>query len=471
MAIHDYPAAFLERHLEDAGDAKDTGGRSPFERDRDRILYSSAFRALAGKTQVVASTELGFLHNRLTHSQKVAQVGKALATRLTQSGALVDPVLVETACLAHDIGHPPFGHAGEEALNAVVEGFRTSHWEATNETREVDGQPVLPRPPIWDGFEGNAQNLRVLTRLATHKSWVRPGLHLTRASLLATTKYPWLRRPDVKDGRKWGAYAGDKTTLDWMLSAEVATDEGGLPAPMFEKQIMDWADDVTYAVHDVDDWYRLGCIPLHELFKFTYPYDQPAARHDATPELRAFLAWVGEKWKDSGREFDQEDVIRKLHLLTDCVHVIAPYDGTRGAKGLMEATVSDLICFFVDEVSFAGRGLAYDGRLVIDEDRVLLCNVLQELVWYYVINGPALASQQHGQQRIITKLTQWIHDDWERLLPRDRRDEIHGDEYLHGHNDVIRAIADHIASLTEPMALSLFGKLSGNALGAITDNV
>ncbi|MGZ6970509.1 MAG: HD domain-containing protein [Thermoanaerobaculia bacterium] len=108
-----YPATFGERHLQSAVSDPDTGGRSAFARDRDRILYSSAFRALGGKTQVVAATELGYMHNRLTHSLKVAQVGLRLASRLRSDGAAVDPDLVEAACLAHDIGHPPFGHAGE----------------------------------------------------------------------------------------------------------------------------------------------------------------------------------------------------------------------------------------------------------------------------------------------------------------------------------------------------------------------
>jgi dGTPase len=474
MSASPYPDDFFERHLGDALDAVDTGGRSPFERDRDRVLYSSAFRALAGKTQVVASTELGFLHNRLTHSLKVAQVGKALASRLAnQNGAKVDPVLVETACLAHDIGHPPFGHAGEVALDQVIEQFRRDAWEKKNTDREGAGQPVLEAPPVWDGFEGNAQNLRVLTRLATHKSYLQPGLHLTRASLLATTKYPWTRHPDLKGGKKWGAYEGDKDTLDWLILPEgVPVGDQGHPPPMFEKQIMDWADDVTYAVHDVDDWYRLGRIPLHDLFDFKHPHGHANAHHDATPELRAFLAWVAAKWKkEQDRDLDQEEVIRELHLLYDCVHVSAPYDATRDSKGLMEATVSDLICFFVDDVTFTGAGCGYDGKLVLPPQRRLLCDVLQELVWYYVIKGPALAAQQHGQQRIVTRLTEWIYEDWERLLPRDRLAEIEGEQDLPGHGDIIRAIADHVASLTEPMALSLYGKLSGNALGNITDSI
>lgn len=464
MATADYPSEFLERHLDVGAGPSESGGRSDFERDRDRILYSSAFRALGAKTQVVASTELGFLHNRLTHSLKVAQVGKALANRLSAAGAGVDPVLVETACLAHDIGHPPFGHAGEVALDLSIEERRRAAWESDNVARQEAGKEPIPKPEVWDGFEGNAQNLRVLTRLATHKAWEQPGLHLTRATLLATTKYPWTRSPAIKGGRKWGAYAGDMDALAWMLEHSPLR-EDGLPEEMFEKRLMDWADDVTYAVHDVDDWYRLGIIPLHDLFKFSLAYDNPAASDDATPELRRFVRWVEEKWGRQGRSLDRDDLIRRLHLLSDRVHVTEPFTGTRHSKGATEATVSDLISYFVDEVEFTGAGLLYDGEVVVGEDQRLLCDLLQELVWFYVIEGVGLASQQHGQQRIIAKLVQWIHEDHGRLLPRDRQEEVD----VHG--DLTRAIADHVASLTEPMAVSIFGKLSGNALGAVTDNI
>ena len=218
MAIGAYGDAFLERHQQAGIEDPDTGGRSPFARDRDRILYSSAFRALGGKTQVVASTELGYLHNRLTHSLKVAQIGRALAIRLGAEGSDIDADLVEAACLAHDIGHPPFGHAGEEALNHAVEGHRATAHMKSNADRVNVGHAAAPEPDLWDGFEGNAQNLRVVTRLATHRLWSPPGLHLTRATLAAMTKYPWLRTPEEHAGKKWGAYEGDREALSWTLA-------------------------------------------------------------------------------------------------------------------------------------------------------------------------------------------------------------------------------------------------------------
>jgi dGTPase len=444
MGLTDYSGALLERHEQGSFSDESGSGRSPFERDRDRILYSSAFRALAEKTQVVASSEIGYMHNRLTHSLKVAQVGRTIASRLVAEGALLDSTLVEAACLAHDIGHPPFGHIGEVALNEAVEIQR----------RGAGEEP----PNILDGFEGNAQSFRILTRLATHRIHRAPGLHLTRATLLAATKYPWPRGESGYEAKKWGAYRADEPALEWAL-----TDRPKDAIRTIEAELMDWADDVTYAVHDMEDWYRLGLIPLDAIFTFQLPPDHSRADRDENAELTQFLDWVLPRWTAQGKQADRGSLVRDMHILADKVSVVTPFDGTRECKGLLAATVSDLIAYFADHVTYEGRGIAYEGSLVVDPDRRVLCDLLKELVWYYVIERSALGAQQHGQKRIIRELVQWLHEDPDRLLPADRKSE------WQEQGDLTRAVADHVASLTEPMAVKLYGKLSGFDLGAITD--
>src|SRR5699024_1059020 len=251
---------------------------SDFERDRARILHSAALRRLAAKTQVVSPGDDDFIRNRLTHSLEVAQVGREFGRSLG-----CDPDVVDAACLSHDLGHPPFGHNGEKALNEAAADI--------------------------GGFEGNAQTLRLLTRLEPKKMTeddISAGLNLTRATLDAATKYPWTKSnaPLKKDGtptRKFGVYDDDVTVFTWFRQG-IETQRLSM-----EAQVMDLADDISYCVHDVEDGIVSGMFQLGwlshpeqraraiETTKQWYLPDTPAEVIDAAlSRLEATSTWVAD---------------------------------------------------------------------------------------------------------------------------------------------------------------------------------
>ena len=275
----------------------------------------------------------------------------------------VDPDVVEAAALAHDLGHPPFGHVAEELLDDLVKESGNS-----------------------DGFEGNPQSFRVVTKLALrHRDF--QGLNLTRATLNAILKYPWLRRTDGGlHERKWGAYSSELDEFSW--ARELST--SGVRSP--EAELMDWADDIAYSVHDLDDFYRAGLIPLDRLLT-------------DVGERRRFLESVQSRWKRQERRSDL-DVWDELAEAFDAManriwtahrHLDRPYTGVRDQRADLRSLTASLIRRYVTDAITLREPSSLTNRGVdITPEYEMEVKILKELTWEYVIDNPALATQQYG---------------------------------------------------------------------------
>jgi dGTPase len=421
--------------------------RTPSQRDRDRILYSSAFRRLGGITQVASPTELYPVHNRLIHSLKVAQVGRSLAVRLLNqpsNRALleriggVDPDVVEAAALAHDLGHPPFGHVAEDTLDDLL----------------VDGGSSNGVP---DGYNGNAQSFRIVTKLAVRYAAKRDselaGLNLSRATLNGIQKYPWLRGNQGLAHRKWGAYDSEDPDFAWTRSHMSPVLDG----KTIEAALMDWADDITYAVHDVEDFFRAGLIPLDRLTS-------------DSREQQRFLNWTVQSEKVRA---DEADGVLDALLGSVAVKpgVLDPFHGSRSDRAALRNLTSELISRYVsNSVTLLEDG---DGvRLEIAPHLEREVRAFKLLTWCYVIESPSLVTQRYGQRALITSLFQTFCDaastrtDWA-IFPEYFQEAI---EYANGDSKQIkRIVADLIASMSEAQVVAIHQRLTGQSLGSAMD--
>ena len=421
--------------------------RSEFQRDRDRVLYSDEFRRLSGVTQVVSATEGDVFHNRLTHSLKVAQVGRRMAERLIKESSqdLVkayggpDPDVVETAGLAHDLGHPPFGHGGEDVICTAMRDRN-----------------------LEEGFEGNPQSFRIVTRLAVrYADQIPPGLDLTRASLNAILKYPWLWKKGGDRGRKWGAYREDAGSFAW--AREGAGFQEGQRS--VEAELMDWADDITYAVHDMEDFYKAGLIPLEQLHGYG-SYGQNASM---TPEVER-VARAIHRGKPQIASSETELGERLVSLLDPgFAQLDAPFDGGGHQRDTLREAASGLITTFISAISLR-EPTEDDARTVKIEERARTdVALLKELTKHYVLEHPRMVSIRAGQRRMLAKLfrvyLEAIESRTDRelaLLPQATRDRLEiGDSPQ-------RLAADLLASMTERQVVQTYQRLMGLATSPVS---
>lgn len=394
--------------------------RTPFERDRSRIIHSAAFRRLQGKTQVFTTGEGDFFRTRLTHSLEVAQIGKGLALRL---GA--DPDLVEAVSLVHDIGHPPFGHAGENELNELMKNF--------------------------GGFEANAQNLRILTQLE-RKNSEYDGLNLTRAVIDGQLKY---KEPYAENREKF-VYEKDLKMVEWASeSAQAAVSRLDEKPQSFECKIMDWADEVAYAVHDLEDSIHAGYIDssafLESNRRTNAAIERCAGKFQLThPEItdifRGFKCEMQQidpyLFKDSLTASDKEKKSKRKELTSFLIHryIAGVRREERGA------------------VSNHPESYRYCFSMEVQTEHKVEVSFINIIIRKFVFESPQVrrleANGRHIVRSLFDKFTQG--DNAEYLLPDDWTEYF---EPNSSNTEKARVVSDYISGMTDNYARKTYAQL------------
>lgn len=454
--------------------------RHPFERDFDRLIHTGAFRRLQGTTGVVAAGEADHFRTRLTHTLEVAQLARRLGDRLGAS-----PDVCEAAAIMHDFGHAPFGHVGEEALCAALDAAAV-RWGLD--------------PDEVGGYEGNAQTFRLVTsRLTGHSD--QPGLNLTRATLDAALKYPWARGEVSR--AKWCFYPSER---DEAARVREGVDESRQYRRSVEAQVMDWADDVAYAVHDIEDFTLAGAIPLALLTQSAGARERVAGQLVARRERRGKLAETTEGATDTATgahrqmagaigEFPFEQPRYTAAELAETFErlfadptgpfaafrgLTGEYDGSteyrRALRSMRTALIGQLV-HAVHPVDASAPFRRHENDLAIPLEARLVDDVLRDLLWLFVIEHPRMATYQHGQRRIVTDLLELhvtaIEAADVAIFPRDLQPElarlIEGTQDDGSRTGVLRLVADHVGQLTDDGAARLHRRLTGHVAHGFTD--
>ncbi|ARC57084.1 Deoxyguanosinetriphosphate triphosphohydrolase-like protein [Frondihabitans sp. 762G35] len=407
---------YAERDTERWLPEQHSNRRSDFARDRARLLHSSALRRLAAKTQVLSPTAgLDFARNRLTHSLEVAQVGRELATSLG-----LDPDVVDTACLAHDLGHPPFGHNGEKALNDWASDI--------------------------GGFEGNAQTLRLLTRIEPKvigSDGTSYGLNLTRASLDASCKYPWPAAQGIADpsGRtKFGFYDDDTPAFEWLRR--------GAPRRQrcIEAQVMDLSDDIAYSVHDFEDAVVNGYIDVASL---------------GSAEGHAGLVTAMHEWV--GGELSRDELTEAFERLQALDVWLDDYDGGRIDQARLKNLTSQLIGRFAGSATQATHEhypqaslIRFSASVVIPADIIGEIAALKGIVAAFVMTRNTRQPIYQQQREVLASLADALWATGPSAL-----DPGFATDWSLADDDAARrrVVVDQVASLTDQSAMAWYDRL------------
>ncbi|CCH47478.1 dGTP triphosphohydrolase [Pseudodesulfovibrio piezophilus] len=406
------------------GQSKNVKGRTPFEQDRDRIIYSPAFRRLQNKTQVFLSGEFDFYRTRLTHSMEVSQIGRSIVNHLNRTspqlsdGFHIDQDLVESICLAHDIGHPSFGHAGEQVLNELM---------------FAEG-----------GFEGNAQNLRILVDLFYRDKSQWSGMNPTRAFLDGMLKYKTLFSHS-QEKKNHFIYDFQKDILDFVIPQPdflkgLTTEHELNSFKSLECRIMDWADDIAYSIHDIDDGIRAGFITMKKI----------------------------RNWLDTHEKEYAENEITFLESLCESI-----------VDDSFSATLARLIGLFIHSTTLITRNTAlgektnrYKFDILVEGESRRLCEMLKSLAIGLVFHTPQVHQLEYKGGRILRKLFSVMEEEYMkdgthpfRLLPAHYHEAMATSSHLQKK----RMLCDYLSGMTDGFVVRTYKRLFDPDFGSIID--
>jgi dGTPase len=424
---------WLERRLKKVS-TRQQDHRDPFQRDRARILHSAAFRRLQSKTQVMGSGQSDFYRTRLTHSLEAAQIGSGITAQLRfkypelcQALFPATDSLIEAICLAHDIGHPPFGHGGEVALHYMMRDH--------------------------GGFEGNGQTFRIVARLEPFSE--HHGMNLSRRTLLGLMKYPQVlerlnnstRRSTIDNFRQlkaseWhppkGLYSDDNEIIDWVLSSlsnndrtlfqQVENKNNTHNRTRFKSidcSIMELADDIAYGIHDLEDAIVTGIVN----------------QHDFETHVIERLKLLDDQWLEQYTQTLTSKLFSEQHhLQKDAIGGLVNY--------LITAIELTDLNKLHDEVGFEEKLLQYNATLPKITEQAL--QFFKDFVYNFVIKHTRIQRLEYRGQQIVMELFEALSSDPLRLLPtnsaRRWQHALNNDENAH------RVIADYVAGMTDEYA-------------------
>jgi len=433
--------------------------RTEYKRDYARVLHCPSFRRLENKTQLFPSQESDFFRNRLTHSLEVAQIARSIANKFIISEPkckFIELDVCEVAGLIHDIGHPPFGHNGEMALDDCMKDC--------------------------GGFEGNAQSLHIVTRLEKKEppkdrvifdvegNDCRCGLNLTVRTIAAGLKYDNLI-PTFRDKTavlQKGYYQCDKTIIE-TVKEKLIGNKNFTPFKTIECSIMDIADDIAYSTYDLEDAFKVGFLTPYKMMSadnFIYEQISQKLKKDGISATindcrTSIIELFSDVWKDpindqkkvkpTDKEYDSKTI---TNLLNSYV-----YSENFASDGYIRNKFSSyLVSRFIDGVSIEIDDTnPILSKVLVDDETKLLINILKHFSYVYLINSSRLKVVENRGYEIITKMfNRLIVNDGYKLLPEDFQTIYSASKNDEGKR---RVICDFIAGMTDRYAVEFYGRL------------